>query len=159
MKYTEFVKSIANLGEGYLIGKYPYEGYYSIVYRTRTILKINTQEMFKLVSYNALNDCPKKQEVWNAATALAATPLDEREEEKKYNVIISSDNAGIHTAWSRGFKELYVLSKNVDDDSLEGFDYKFTESEFQNLLKYIKSLPQGDKQVEIAKIGKTLVND
>ena len=159
MKYTEFVKSIANLGEGYLIGKYPYEGYYSIVYRTRTILKINTQEMFKLVSYNALNDCPRKQEVWNAATALAATPLDEREEEKKYNVIIGHDESEFpHVVWAKDNVKKYVLSY-ASFSALTYSNYQFTESEFQNLIKYLKSLPQGDKQVEIAKIGKTLVND
>ena len=157
MKYTEFEGIVCHLGKEYDVNQN--DKYIYVVYAGNVILEVSTQNTFRLVSYDELKNCPKKQEVWNAATALAATPLDEREEEKKYNVIVGIDNSQIVAAWIKDDIEKYTLSY-VCHSTLEAWsDFQFTESEFQNLLKYLKSLPQGDKQVKIAKIGKTLVND
>jgi hypothetical protein len=155
MKYTEFENDICSLGADYRVTQN--DDYVYVVYRDNEILRVYTQNTFRLVSYDELRNCPKKQEVWNEATLLAATPLDEREEEQKYNVIIGNDDTVFpYMAWDKNNVKKYVLSSASFSD-LTYPDFQFTEFEFQNLLKYIKSLPQGDKQVKIAKIGKTLV--
>lgn len=158
MRYTEFEGIVCHLGEEYDVaqkGDYIY-----VVYEGNEILEVSKHSTFRLTSYDRLKNCSKKQEVWNAGSRLAATPLDEREEEKKYNVIIGNDGTNCpYIVWGKDDIEEYFLCPADSYGLREYSDFEFTESEYQDLLKYIKSLPQGDKQVEIAKIGKTLVND
>lgn len=160
MKYSEFKESIRNLGKDYDVNRKDNQNpdYIYVVYKENDISNVSKCTPFS-VEMCHFNSCPKKQEVWNLVTKLAATPIDEREEEKKYNVIIGNDDTNFpYLVWTKdNFIKAYLLSGAKVKGLREGSDFQFTESEYQDLLKYIKTLPQGDKQVEIAKIGKTLV--
>lgn len=156
MKYAEFEKAISNLGKDYRVVEND-SGVYA-VYKDAEILRVSTKHNFILLPFSRFDYCPKKSEIWKAASLLAATPLNEHEEEKKYNVIIGNDDTNCpYIVWSKDDMEEYFLCPADSNGLRECSDFEFTESEYQDLLKYIKELPQGDKQVEIAKIGKTLV--
>lgn len=153
MRYTEFEGIVCHLGKEYDVaqkGDYIY-----VVYEGNEILEVSKHSTFRLTSYDRLKNCSKKQEVWNAGSRLAATPLDEREEEKKYNVIIENDGTNCpYIVWGKDDIEEYFLCVAGSNGLREYSDFKFTNSEFKNLIKYIKTLPDDEFQARVAEHGK-----
>ena len=155
MKYTEFEGIVCHLGKEYDVNQN--DKYIYVVYAGNEILEVSTQNTFRLVSYDELKNCPKKQEVWNAGSFLAATPLDERFEHK-YNVIIGEDRTSFpYTVWAKNGVKACLLATVGFKDLQEDDDYQFTDSEFKDLIKYIKTLPNGEFQAKVAEHGKQLV--
>lgn len=155
MKYTEFEGIICHLGKDYRVVENDSSIY--VVYKDAEILRVGTKHKFILLPFSRFDYCPKKSEIWEVASLLAATPISDRVE-CKYNVIVGNDDTRLpYNAWAKDSGITYFLSGTNAEELREDPDFEFTESEYQDLLKYIKTLPQGDKQVEIVKIGKTLV--
>ena len=89
------------------------------------------------------------------------TPLDKRKDEHKWNVIVGNDDKGKFSiiAWQKDFTgHGYALSFNNPDD-LTDDDVIFTDEEFSDLIKYIKTLPDGEYQAKVAEHGKTEVKE
>lgn len=161
MKYSEFENFIDRLGDNYTCYKGNGGGIF-ITYRGEKALHVGTHYPFVLDSYSFfVENCPKKSKIWNMASVLAGTPLNEREEENKYNVIIAFNGSNTYpfTVWSKIVDNFEINS--VKKTSLESQNapscFQFTDTEFEDLIKYIKHLPDGEFQAKVAEHGKTLV--
>ncbi|WP_143464126.1 hypothetical protein [Levilactobacillus enshiensis] len=94
----------------------------------------------------------------------AATPLVERKDEKRWNVIVGQDinNAGLISAWCKKYND-YAEGSYIDDDTtpenLKNEYYIFTNSEFDYLITHLKSLDNGDVYAKIAELGKREVKE
>lgn len=87
------------------------------------------------------------------------TPLDKRKEEHKWNVIVGNDDNdnGSIVVWEKFISDNgYVLNIDYPND-LSFYTAVFTDKEFSDLIKYIKTLPNGDWQAKVAEHGKTEV--
>lgn len=162
MKYIEF-QNIINEGT---VGVYDVRqnDKYIYVYDTdgKEIVKINTNKRYDLSILSNLDKIAFGDIIWDKAVKLAETPLEDREEERKYNVIIANNDVADTdfplVVWHKNSKEEYYTDCCYQEELKED-DYTFTESEYQDLLGYIKTLPNADKQLKIAEICKTLVED
>ncbi|WP_258115624.1 hypothetical protein [Levilactobacillus yiduensis] len=93
--------------------------------------------------------------VANVVMDYAGTPLNERETEKRWNIILGQDVGGgsYFSAWyKRGSG--FGITALVDENSLRMSDFIFTESEFLALIAQLKLLPNGDVYAKIAEFGK-----
>lgn len=110
--------------------------------------------MVKGVRYSVSYEMPP--ELAHAIIDYANTPVKERE--TKWNVIIASELFGFmvrYTIWYRaGGSQKYLTDDCVSETSLQSRYAIFTDSEFDDLITYIKSLPDGDKYAKIAELGK-----
>ena len=89
---------------------------------------------------------------------MAMTPLDKRVEHK-WNVIIGNDDSGAGSiiAWEKdSLGNGYILGI-VNPHGLTFYEAIFTDEEFNDLIKYIKTLPDGEWQAKVAEHGKTEV--
>lgn len=92
---------------------------------------------------------------------MAMTPLDKRVEHK-WNVIVGNDNSGFCNivCWKKSeksdsdFPYLLCLSDSI---YLSCDDSFFTDEEFSDLIKYIKTLPNGEWQTSVV-IGNAHTN-
>lgn len=100
---------------------------------------------------------PYSHKLWMIIAELAMTPLNEREEHK-WNVIVGNDGSeGCSiVVWEKSIPDKYILYL-TDPDYLTDYEAIFTDSEFSDLIKYIKTLPDGEYQAKVAEHGKTEV--
>ena len=89
---------------------------------------------------------------------------DKSVKEHKWKVIVGNDSSGFCNiiCWKKSEKSdsdfPYLLC--LSDSIL--FDYDdaiFTDEEFSDLIKYIKTLPDGEYQAKVAEHGKTEVKE
>ena len=100
-----------------------------------------------------------REKVADIVTAYANTPIAKRDS-KKYNVIIANDGSSQipFLAWVKDSEKTYLYW--VDKEALCDDRYtQFTESEYQDLINYIKALPNGEVQAKTAELGKVEVGD
>lgn len=98
-----------------------------------------------------------KRKLLIASIDMAMTPLHKCVEHK-WNVIIGNDSSRVDNivCWRKldsGFPYLHLS----DSIYLANDDAVFTDDEFNDLIKYIKTLPDGDWQAKVAEHGKTEV--
>ncbi len=101
----------------------------------------------------------EREKVADLVAAYANTPIAKRDS-KKYNVIIANDGDSQipFLAWVKEGEYHHI--RWVDKEALCDDRYaQFTESEYQDLIAYIKTLPNGEVQAKIAELGKVEVGD
>ena len=160
MKYSEATELIKGLSQKYSIDNNG-KRYFEIIYKSKSIAWVNKQERFNFgnsipSSFEAL---PYSHKLWMILAELAMTPLDMRKDEHKWNVIIGKDALDRYNivCWE---KLNYILKYAVcltDSDQLNDKRYIFTNGEYNDLIKFIKKLPDGEYQAKVAEHGKTLV--
>ena len=163
MKYSEAIKAIQELSKEYSIdnnGKRSFE----LIYKNKSIAWVDRQEQFNfdLTRTNILasefNELPYSHKLWMILSELAMTPISEREEHK-WNVIVGNNynyNGSI-VAWENSISNNgYVLIIDYPND-LSHYLAIFTDKQFSDLIKYIKTLPDGEWQAKVAEHGKTEV--
>ena len=102
---------------------------------------------------------PFSHKLWMLASELAMTPYNERFEQR-YNVIVGEDRTSFpYTVWAKNGVKACLLATAGFKDLQEDDDYQFTDSEFKDLIKYIKTLPNGKFQAKVAEHGKQLVKE
>lgn len=77
----------------------------------------------------------------------------------QHNVIVGNDNTNFpYIVWAKDSNiKSYLLSSAYVDELRENSNLQFTDSEFKDLIKYIKTLPDGEFQAKVAEHGKRLV--
>lgn len=134
MKYKEFKEKVKELGYGIDNG---YDRFvYVVNYDKETLISINKNERYSInsdySSFGNLND-EYKRVLLRLSYELASTPLDEREDEKKYYLKLDSTiipNLS-YLNFSEYDGEFEISSKN----EYEGYKTAFTESEIKELEK------------------------
>lgn len=173
MKYSEATKAIQGLSKKYLIND-DYKSVFELSYKYKSVAWVDKQEQFNFGRANRLQQLnfgranasasefdklPYSHKLWMILAELAMTPLDKRKDEHKWNVIIGNDDRGNRSivAWEKSISNNgYAL--NIDDpDDLSFYTAVFTDEEFSDLIKYIKTLPNGEYQAKVAEYGKTEV--
>lgn len=161
MKYDEATKLIKGLSKKYTIsndGKSVFE----LSYKHKFIAWVDKLQQFNFgrvnISASKFNGLPYSHKLYMILAELAMTPLSERKEHQ-WNVIIGKcDYSSDTIVWSK--EDSLTVSYGRDiiiENALEYTDYRFTDDEFNDLIKYIKTLPDGEWQAKIAEHGKTLV--
>lgn len=138
-----------------------------VSYKGNTVLRIykNVQYRYEVtVEHIDFYRLPFSNKLWMLVSEFAMTPVDKRFKENKYNVIIVNNSNNEYEdypieAWTQnsfGFSTEVYNSKNMLKGDLNAY---FTEEEFNDLIKYIKTLPDGEFQAKVAEHGKTLIKE
>jgi len=164
MKYTEVIKAIENYDKKY--NARIVEDSFIISYDDDDTSKhwdgllvcVDTQRLYDLTVSVKFKNYPHSADIWNYVSLLAATPIEERQEINKYNVIFSpvteEEDAFIvwgHQSTSSG---LPFHLEEVCGEDLVLSDFTFTDDEYEDLIKYIKTLTNGKLLAELAERSK-----
>lgn len=160
MKYTEFEEEVKKLSDKYNVSvDKEDENTIYVGYKDKTILIIYSDqfELNRVGYFDKFERLPFSHKLWMLASELAMTPYDERFDQKRYNVIIGKDRpTSPYMVWTKCAGSPMMTFANFD--SLQKYsDYQFTDSEFKDLIKYIKTLHDGEFQAKVAEHGKRLV--
>lgn len=165
MKYTELVEEVKKLSNKYSFKTFdsPVFGYKIVIYYGNTpALRVYNYQLYHVeVIEEKFSLVPFSNRLWMLANEYAMTPLDERFTENKYNVIIGFNRSNYYPyiVWSKHVDSFEI--NTVKKPSLKSQNapscFQFTNSEFEDLIKYIKHLPDGEFQAKVAEHGKTLV--
>ena len=164
MKYSEAIKLIKGLSKEYSINND--ELIFELIYKSKPIAWVDKREQFNFGSVNisayGFDKLPYSHKLWMILAELAMTKPSDRLNEPKYNVIIANIGFHIKTVWYKvndqiDDQNLSYDVDTIDDDDLILPEYKFTEKEYKKLIKYIKTLPDGEYQAKVAEHGKTEV--
>ena len=167
MKYSEAAKLIKGLSKKYSINndKSDFMSVFELSYKNKSIAWVDKLDQFNFgranTSASGFNELPYSHKLWMILSELAMTPISEREEHK-WKVIVSNDNSGVWNiiCWKKSeksdsnFPYLLCLSNSIFSAC---DDFIFTDEEFAGLIKYLKSLPDGEWLAKVAEHGKTLV--
>ena len=129
MKYSEFKRDVEAMGLKIGI----YGGYIDVLdEHDEPLLNVNTEYNFSICTdYSKFDELDKeiKKKLFNLAVELASTPLQEREDEKRYRLRIPfmNDMGYLNIEEAEG---IYYLSTKEDSDL---FRTNFTESEIAEL--------------------------
>lgn len=163
MKYSEATKAIQGLSKKYSINNDD-NCYFDIIYKSKSIAWVNKQEQFDLERANifasGFNELPYSHKLWMILAELAMTPISEREEHK-WNVIVGNDKSGASNVvcWEKSDSEFPYILCFSNQIYLSWDDAIFTDEAFSDLIKYIKTLPDGEWQARVAEHGKTEVKE
>ena len=155
MKYSEATKLIKGLSKKYSINNDKYD--FELIYKSNPIVWLDKQEQFNFrratMFFEAL---PYSHKLWMILSELAMTPISEREEHK-WNVIVGNDNYGLDEiiCWGKEDSKPTYLLCLADSNSLKMKSKIFTDDEYRDLIKHIKTLPDGEWQAKVAEHGKT----
>jgi len=108
--------------------------------------------------YQAI-DLPKQ--VASVVQDYAWTPIAERKDEKRWNVVIGKegeDEDTVFTIWEK-YRCWYAITSVVGSDKLDEDDYIFTDQEFEELVNYINTYSDSSVYAKIAELGKREVVD
>lgn len=161
MKYSEATKAIKGLSKKYSINNHD-TCFFELIYKHKPIAWVDKLEQFNFgrvnISASGFNELPYSHKLWMILAELAMTPLDKRKDEHKWNVIVGNDGSRVDNivCWRKldnGFPYLHLS----DSIYLANDDAIFTDEEFSDLIKYIKTLPDGEWQAKVAEHGKTEV--
>ena len=159
MKYSEATKLIKGLSKKYSIDN---ESVFKLVYKKKPIAWVDKLEQFNFGHIDTLvpefAKMPYSHKLYMILAELAMTPLDKRVEHR-WNVIVSNydSETGSIAVWEKSLLgHGYALCFD-DPDDLTYDEAIFTDEEFSDLIKYIKTLPDGEYQAKVAEHGKTEV--
>ena len=161
MKYSEATKLVKRLSKKYSINNYDgeYGPVFELIYNHKTIAWVDKLKQFSFgrvnISTSEFDKIPYSHKLWMILAELAMTPLNERKEHK-WNVIVGNDNSALSSVcWTKSSSDLpYLLCWSDSSALADDDDCIFTDSEFNNLIKYIKTLPDGKWQAKVAEHGK-----
>lgn len=160
MKYSEATKLIKGLIKKYSINND--KSVFELIYKSKPIAWVDKREQFNFgrvnISASEFSKLPYSHKLWMVLAELAMTPIGEREEHK-WNVIVGNDNSGVGNiaCWIKSNSDLPYLLYLSNSIFSAYDDATFTDDEFSDLIKYIKTLPDGEYQARVAEHGKTLV--
>lgn len=161
MKYSEATKLIKGLSKKYSINNY--ESFYSVVYNGLEVLRVYKEKQYffgNMIKSYYFDKLPYSHKLWMIIAELAMTPLNERKEHQ-WNVIITHNpNNGkySYTAWFKTHNGYDIFDSFSKQKLTVSETTRFTDKEFAGLIKYLKSLPDGEFQAKVAEHGKTKVN-
>ncbi|UKM63030.1 hypothetical protein [Levilactobacillus phage ENFP1] len=138
-----------------------------VSYKGNTVLRIYNNLQYRVeitIERPDFYRLPFSNKLWMLAAEFAMTPVDKRFKEDKYTVVIVNNSNNEYEdypieAWTRnflGFSTDIYNSKNMLKGDLNAY---FTEEEYKELIKYIKTLPDGEFQAKVAEHGKTLIEE
>lgn len=159
MKYSEATKLIKGLSKKYSINNDD-KSIFEIDYKYKPIAWVGNLESFnfgRATSASEFSNMPYSHKLWMILAELAMTPLDKRKEENKWNVIVGNDDSESDyiICWGKeDSNSTYVLCL-ADSNSLKMNSKTFTDDEYSDLVKHIKTLPDGEWQAKVAEHGKT----
>ncbi|NLR08686.1 MULTISPECIES: hypothetical protein [Lactobacillaceae] len=105
-----------------------------------------------------ISSLPSK--VANIIVEFANTPVEDRKDEKRWNVVVGQDvdKAGEFSIWRRpeyhGLIEDSFIDAEASLNDLKDPTTIFTDSEFNQLIKYLEALPHGGIYAKIAELGR-----
>ena len=160
MKYNEATKLIQELSKKYSTnnGKSVFE----FTYKSKPIAWVDKLEQFSFGRFNisdfGFNELPYSHKLWMILAELAMTPISEREEHK-WRVIVGNDSSTFvsFVCWKKSDGEFPYILCFSDPTYFPCDDSIFTDEEFSDLIKHIKTLPDGEWQAKVAEHGKTEV--
>lgn len=136
-----------------------------VSYKGNTVLRIykNVQYRYEVtVDHIDFYRLPFSNKLWMLVSEFAMTPVDKRFKENKYNAIIARKNFHISTVWYKVVENtpynIYNIA-TINNANLSLPEYQFTVKEYNDLIKYIKTLPDGEFQAKVAEHGKTLIEE
>lgn len=134
-----------------------------ISYKGNMVLRIYNNMQYQFVVTIEQSDfyrLPYSNKLWMLVAEFAMTPVDKRFKKNKYNVIIAHNHYFIDTVWCKlGELSFPFDTDTIDTDFLTSNRYTFSDEEFNELIKYIKTLPDGEFQAKVAEHGKTLIEE
>lgn len=164
MKYLEFKKAVEGLSKHYSV--YRNCGSTAVDYRGRTILEVPAAQFYVQTMATFENEyvacfresLPYSHKLWMLASEFSMTPVKERKEHQ-WNVVIGQVQGSINCycayAKSKLFEGKFWLDGTVEQDhGLEDERCVFSDSEFDDLIAWLKKLPDGDRMAKIAELGK-----
>lgn len=164
MLVSEFEKRIKNIDSHIFLEKgygFPnaFDVYYSKINEDKFVLSVG--ENGKLNTFNSEFEYlsnKKRRKLLLASVDMAMTPLHKRVEHK-WNVIVGNDSSRFDgtVCWGKEDSNSTYLLCLADSINLANDEVTFTDSEFSDLIKYIKTLPDGEWQAKVAEHGKTEV--
>jgi len=170
MKYVEASKLIQKLSNDYstnlVTGKNVlgfFEGY-DVFYKNKLVAYIPTDTMYGIYPANAyLYKLPYGNKLWMILSELSMTKISDRLNEPKYNVIIAN-NPGKDImfpieVWKHDSDNIFYLTCVEENELRKNNNTIFSENEYYQLIKYIKTLPDGEFQAKVAEHGKTLIKE
>ena len=162
MKYSEATKLIKGLSKKYSINndKSDFKSVFELIYKSKPIAWVDKLKQFNFgrvnISASKFNELPYSHKLWMILAELDMTPLDKRIEHK-WNIIVGNDDSdtGSIALWEKASLGHGYILGFADPDDLSCYDAIFTDEEFSDLIKYIKTLPDGEWQAKVAEHGKT----
>lgn len=157
MKYSEATKLIKGLSKKYSINN---DAVFELIYKSNPIAWVDKQQQFVFgradILASEFNKLPYSHKLWMILSELAMTPISEREEHK-WNVIVGNDISELNNiiCWGKEDSKPTYLLCLVDSNYLKKKSYIFTDDEYRDLIKHIKTLPDGEWQAKVAEHGKT----
>ncbi|WP_261809537.1 hypothetical protein [Levilactobacillus humaensis] len=91
--------------------------------------------------------------VTNVVVEYAYTPIEKRENEKIWNVVLGYDY-DCYVAWRKDDGAYTTTATATAVELLNDDDFVFTDSEFNVLIDHLKSLTNGATYAKIAELGK-----
>ena len=134
-----------------------------VSYKGNTVLRIYKAIQYRYevtIEQSDFYRLPFSNKLWMLVAEFAMTPVDKRFKKNKYNVIIAHNHYFIDTVWYKlGELSFPFDTDTIDTDFLTSNRYTFSDEEFNELIKYIKTLPDGEFQAKVAEHGKTLIKE
>lgn len=164
MKYLEFKKAVEGLSKHYSV--YTNGGHTAVDYRGHMILEVPAAQFCVQTMATFENgyvarfreSLPYSHKLWMLASEYSMTPVNERKEHR-WNVVIGQVQHSIncYCAYTKSkiFEGKFWLDGTVEQDhGLEDERCVFSDSEFDDLIAWLKKLPDGDRLAKIAELGK-----
>lgn len=131
-----------------------YPGDRRINFEGDDFIPIPLAEVSKGSSHYMFND-PVLPQLAHAIIDYANTPVEERNDDKRWNVVIGQDidGARFFSVWRKSPGGNYI-DTGTTLNGLKKDAYIFTDSEFDDLVNLLKSLPNGETYAKIAELGK-----
>ena len=168
MKYSE-ATIIKGLSKKYSINNDD-KSVFELIYKNKPIAWVDKLQQFNFGSVNisasGFDKLPYSHKLWMILAELAMTPIKDRVEQKKYRVIVAQDpNKYFSTyLWLRTAHNHSFLLGGIDSSYYKDHNFNtkydlgvFTADQYKDLIKYIKTLPDGEFQAKVAEHGKTEV--
>lgn len=170
MKYVEASKLIQKLSDDYSINLVTGENVlgfmegYIVYYKGELVVYVSTTTMYGIYSNTAyLYKLPYGNKLWMILSELAMTKPSDRIRKPKYNVIIANnpgkDIMFPFEVWEHDSDNIFYLTCVEENELRENNNTIFSENEYYQLIKYIKTIPDGEFQAKVAEHGKTLVEE
>lgn len=162
LTYKEFEDKIKDISSEIYV-TYKEFGFICLSFGNNLLLRVSLTDMYNIDVGN--KNFAGFEEVYQLASILASTPIYDRGDIEDinasynlWNVIISNDGENGQFSYMAWNIDYHVVPVNHAELVIDRY-YQFSDKEFLGLINHLKSLPDGSKQSEIAKLGKTLVED
>lgn len=163
MKYSEFKEAVEGLSKHYSV--YRDCGSVDVDYKSHTVLKVPAHQ-FMVLRMETYKDgyidrfresLPYSHRLWMLASEFSMTPIKERKDHR-WNVIAGRDSDFNYCSAYRKSESkpgtFFMDSFVAEKSELEEDAYIFSDEELNQLVTKLKKMPDGDRLVKIAELGK-----